>query len=215
MNFEIGILLGAVFGTVGALILRFYLDKRSLESARARATEILQGARKEAENVLKAGELAAKDEALRKREQVEAELGKKRQELRQVERKLNREEEALARKIGGDLPAGGHVLDDPRLSLGELKALVKRCDLLICNDTGPRHFGQAFGVPVVTVFGPTDPEWTRTSYARERIVRVEVDCGPCQQRLCPVGHLKCMTEVTVEAVEEAACALLPAPAVRA
>lgn len=122
-------------------------------------------------------------------------------------------EEALAREIGGDLRPGGHVLDDPRLSLGELKALIKRCDLLICNDTGPRHFGKAFGVPAVTVFGPTHPEWTRTSHACERIVRVEVDCGPCQQRLCPLGHLKCMTEVTVEAVEEAACDLLATPAV--
>ena len=94
------------------------------------------------------------------------------------------------------------------MTLGELKSLIKRADLLICNDAGPRHFAKAFDVPVVTVFGPTHPEWTTTSYRAERVVRVDVDCGPCQQRTCPLGHLQCMTGVTVDAVFDAATALL-------
>ena len=92
--------------------------------------------------------------------------------------------------------------------MGELKSLIRRSDLLICNDAGPRHFAKAFGVPVVTVFGPTHPQWTATSYEQERIVRIDVDCGPCQQRVCPLGHWKCMTGVTVEMVCEAAKVLL-------
>ena len=119
-------------------------------------------------------------------------------------------EESIARHIGSQMKRDGFVFDHPRLSLGELKALIRRSDLLICNDTGPRHFAKAFGVPVVTIFGPTHPEWTTTSYAAERIVRIDVDCGPCQQRVCPLGHLKCMTGVTAEAVLEAAVELLPA-----
>ena len=89
-----------------------------------------------------------------------------------------------------------------------MKSLVRRSDLLLCNDAGPRHFAKAFEVPVVTVFGPTHPEWTATSYEPERIVRIEVDCGPCQQKVCPLGHLKCMTGVTVDMVCDAAGELL-------
>ncbi|MFH1110285.1 MAG: glycosyltransferase family 9 protein [Planctomycetota bacterium] len=94
------------------------------------------------------------------------------------------------------------------LSLGELKSLVRRSDLLICNDAGPRHIAKAFDVPVVTVFGPTHPDWTSTSYGDERIVRIDVDCGPCQQRVCPLGHHQCMTGVSVDMVFAAAVALL-------
>jgi heptosyltransferase-2 len=120
-------------------------------------------------------------------------------------------EEPIARSIGSYMRKPGYIFDNPRLALGELKSLIRRCDLLICNDAGPRHFAKAFDVPVVTIFGPTHPEWTATSYPKERIVRIDVDCGPCQQRLCPLQHLKCITGVTVDAVFEAAGQLLSAP----
>lgn len=119
-------------------------------------------------------------------------------------------EESIARAIGSAMRARAKLLDDPPLTLGELKSLVRRCDLLLCNDAGPRHIGKAFGVPVVTVFGPTHPLWTATRYARERMVRIDVDCGPCQQRVCPLGHLQCMTGVSVEMVVGAARELLGA-----
>jgi len=123
-------------------------------------------------------------------------------------------EEHLARAIAAAAERPLRVFDDPRLTLGELKSLIKRCDLLICNDTGPRHFAKAFNVPVVTVFGPTHPQWTATSYRAERIVRIEVDCGPCQAKVCPLGHVKCMTGVTPEAVYEAATDLLASSVLR-
>lgn len=46
------------------------------------------------------------------------------------------------------------------LTLGTLKAVIRRAALLVTNDTGPRHIAAAFGVPTVTLFGPTDPRWT-------------------------------------------------------
>lgn len=45
-------------------------------------------------------------------------------------------------------------------SIGSLKAILCRAAILITNDTGPRHVAAAFGTPVVTLFGPTDPRWT-------------------------------------------------------
>jgi heptosyltransferase-2 len=112
-------------------------------------------------------------------------------------------EEGIARAIAAEMQHVPIVIDNPCLTLGELKSLVSCSDLLLGNDTGPRHFARALNVPMVTVFGPTDPAWTATSYSKERIVRVDVDCGPCHKKVCPLGHLKCMTLVTVDMVERA------------
>ena len=117
-------------------------------------------------------------------------------------------EEEIARQIGAAMNRKGFVLDDPRIPLDQLKSLIRRSDLLICNDTGPRHIAKAFDVAVVTIFGPTHPGRTATSYAAERIVRIDVECGPCQQRVCPLGHLDCMTGVSVDAVCSASRELL-------
>ncbi|MFZ4575609.1 MAG: glycosyltransferase family 9 protein [Phycisphaerales bacterium] len=46
------------------------------------------------------------------------------------------------------------------ITIGALKALAKRARLMVTNDTGPRHLAAAFGVPVVSMFGPTDHRWT-------------------------------------------------------
>ena len=93
------------------------------------------------------------------------------------------------------------------LTLGSLKEIVRRCDLMVTNDTGPRHIAAAFDVPVVTVFGPTHPEWTEIYYAKERQVAVKVFCGPCQKKTCPLDH-RCMTRLTPGMVYDAAMTLL-------
>jgi heptosyltransferase-2 len=93
------------------------------------------------------------------------------------------------------------------LTLGALKEVVRRCDLMITNDTGPRHIAAAFDVPVVTIFGPTHPEWTEIYFAKERKVAVKVFCGPCQKKTCPLDH-RCMTRLTPGMVFEAAASLL-------
>lgn len=97
-------------------------------------------------------------------------------------------------------------------SIGLLKGLLRRCDLLITNDTGARHVAAALGVGVVTIFGSTDPTWARIDYPRERIVKVDVPCGPCQKKRCPLppgeANHQCMKAVTVEMVLTAAEELL-------
>ncbi len=98
-------------------------------------------------------------------------------------------------------------LSSKGLTLGSLKDIVRRCDLMITNDTGPRHIAAAFEVPVVTVFGPTHPEWTEIYFPHERKTSVKVFCGPCQKKLCPLDH-RCMREVTPDMVYDAAKELL-------
>jgi heptosyltransferase-2 len=94
------------------------------------------------------------------------------------------------------------------LSLGSVKEIVRRCDLMVTNDTGPRHIAAAFDVPVVTVFGPTYPEWTEIYFEKERKLAVKVFCGPCQKKTCPLDH-RCMTRLTPGMVFDAAVELLP------
>jgi heptosyltransferase-2 len=105
------------------------------------------------------------------------------------------------RRAPVDLPRAG-------LSLGSLKEIVRRCDLMVTNDTGPRHIAAAFGVPVVTLFGPTDPQWTEIYFPHERKLAVKVFCGPCQKKTCPLDH-RCMTRLTPGMVYDAASSLLP------
>jgi heptosyltransferase-2 len=79
---------------------------------------------------------------------------------------------------------------------------------MITNDTGPRHIAAALNVPVVTIFGPTHPQWTEIYYAKERQVAVKVFCGPCQKKRCPLDH-RCMTRISPAMVFDAAMSLLP------
>ena len=68
---------------------------------------------------------------------------------------------------------------------------------------------------MVTLFGSTDPNWTTLDYPAERIVRIDVPCGPCQKKTCPLPagpeFHQCMTGLTVEMVLEAAMELLCRP----
>ena len=122
-------------------------------------------------------------------------------------------EREVARRIvqEADHPAVQSLCDQP-LSVGLTKACIRRCNLLVTTDSGPRHFGIAFDRPVVTLFGPTHIAWTETYHAGSVHLQKPVPCGPCQQRVCPLDH-RCMTELTPAEVFAAATQLL-APAGR-
>ena len=92
--------------------------------------------------------------------------------------------------------------------LERLKALINRCDLLITNDTGPRHYAVALGIPVVVMMGPTHPDYTAANLEKTEIVRIEVECGPCHKKTCPRDH-RCMTDITPEMVLTKAEKLVP------
>lgn len=104
-------------------------------------------------------------------------------------------------------PAVVSLADEPA-SLGLTKAAIRRSDLLITTDSGPRHFAPPFQVPVVTLFGPTHTAWSETYYERSLHLQLDVDCGPCQQRVCPLKHHKCMQDLNVGWVFKAAATLL-------
>ncbi len=87
--------------------------------------------------------------------------------------------------------------------INDLPALLSRCHIFIGNDSGAMHVAAAVGLPVVAVFGPTDPFGTAPVTPRCSIVQEKPYCSPCFLRRCPTDH-RCMTRVTPDAVEAAA-----------
>src|SRR5437879_9237428 len=90
-----------------------------------------------------------------------------------------------------------------KTAIADLPALLWQCHLFLGNDSGAMHVAAAVGLPVVAVFGPTDPEGTAPVTRRCSIVQQKPYCSPCFLRHCPTDH-RCMTLVTADMVEAAA-----------
>jgi heptosyltransferase-2 len=97
------------------------------------------------------------------------------------------------------------------LSLGQLKALFEQADLVVSNDTGPRHMAIALKRRVITLFGPNDPAWTDTGYAHEIQILAPSDCLCCQKPVCRQPERHCMNTITPDSVHQAAVKSLAQP----
>jgi heptosyltransferase-2 len=94
-------------------------------------------------------------------------------------------------------------LADEPLSIGLTKACLRRARLVVATDSGPRHLAAGFGVPNVALFGSTDPRWSINYNPLEIRLNETVPCGPCAERICPLGHHRCMQDLRVERVFDA------------
>lgn len=94
------------------------------------------------------------------------------------------------------------------LKPGPLKAMFEKADLVIANDTGPRHIAAALGKKIITLFGPNNPAWTRTDYPHEIKIIGQADCLPCDKPRCHQKTHTCMLSITVDQVLEAVQKLL-------
>jgi len=90
-----------------------------------------------------------------------------------------------------------------KTTVADLAALLSQCHLFIGNDSGAMHVAAAVGLPIVAVFGPTDPYGTSPVTPRCSIVQQKPYCSPCFLRRCPTDH-RCMTAITADMVEAAA-----------
>ena len=90
-----------------------------------------------------------------------------------------------------------------KTAIADLPALLSRCQLFIGNDSGAMHVASAVGLPVVAIFGPTDPFGTAPVTPKCTIVQEKPYCSPCFLRRCPTDH-RCMKSVTPESVTVAA-----------
>ena len=88
-------------------------------------------------------------------------------------------------------------------SMRELAALFSACSIFIGNDSGAMHVAAAAGLPVIGIFGPTDPKGTAPLTPQFTLIQEPVSCSPCFLRTCPVDH-RCMTRIDVDTVFSAA-----------
>lgn len=94
-----------------------------------------------------------------------------------------------------------------KTSLDEAMALIAAARGMVSNDSGLMHVAAAFGVPQVAVFGSTSPEHTPPLNDQASVIwlkeELKLDCAPCFERVCPLGHTRCLTEVRPERVAQA------------
>ena len=69
-------------------------------------------------------------------------------------------------------------------SLAEMVEWVRRCDLMVTNDTGPMHAAAAMGKPLIALFGPTEPRRTGPYGQLASVLRVDLPCSPCLKSHC-------------------------------
>jgi heptosyltransferase II len=113
--------------------------------------------------------------------------------------------------------------DNPRVkslaeqspSIGLTKGCLQRCRLLVSTDSGPRHIATALQIPTIGLFGATDPRWAQTYHPAGLTIFNKLDCGPCAKQHCPLGHHKCMQEISVATVFSAVAQQMQQPFVKA
>jgi len=80
------------------------------------------------------------------------------------------------------------------LQLYEVMQMIKKCSLLISNDTGLMHLAAGLGTPVIGLFGSTNPDWTRPLGKNSRVLYLHYPCSPCYLKKCPIG-LPCLYKI--------------------
>lgn len=103
---------------------------------------------------------------------------------------------------------------DRFINLAGLTSLAEAIDLISCaavcisNDSGLMHVAAALEIPITAIYGSTSSEFTPPLTDRVELITTDIECRPCFQRKCPLGHLRCLKDIKPDQVSEAVDRLL-------
>ena len=130
-----------------------------------------------------------------------------------------REDASLAGQVAAAAPGRGHSAAGV-LGLRASAAVIARAAVLVTNDSAPLHLATAAGTPTVAIFGPTVPALGFGPRGPRDVVveHPSLTCRPCSAhgpQVCPLGHHRCMRELSVASVVAAVAAVSDVEAHRA
>jgi len=94
----------------------------------------------------------------------------------------------------------------PQSTIKQLAAIIRSCDLFVGSDTGPTHLAAALEVPVVGLYGPSDPKRNGPYGTKNIIIQKDIPCASCWKREC--DKIDCMKNISVDEVFEACMKIL-------
>jgi heptosyltransferase-2 len=87
-----------------------------------------------------------------------------------------------------------------KTSLEDVVDLLACCDQAVSNDSGLMHIAAAAGCHVHGIYGSSSPKFTPPLTNSRDIHEIEIDCRPCFERECPLGHLRCLNDISVDRI---------------